>query len=64
MVIVVLKDYADKCYKFLKNIRKNDESFNLEWEVSWEKNWAKNFELYENNVDLEEIKKMCLKEKI
>ena len=61
---VILKHYVDKCYKFLKNIRKNDESFNSEWKVSWEKNWAKNFELYENNVDLEEIKKMCLKEKI
>jgi hypothetical protein len=48
----------------LKNIRKNDESFNSEWKVSWEKNWDKNFELYEKNVDLEEIKKMCLKEKI
>ncbi len=58
---VILKHYVDKCYNFLINMSKNDESFNSEWRVSWEKNWAKNFELYENNVDLEEIKKMCLK---
>jgi hypothetical protein len=64
MVFIAVLYYVDKCYKFLKNIRKNDESFNSEWDVSWEKNWAENFELYENNVDLEEIKKMCLKEKI
>lgn len=61
---IAMLDYKDKCYNFLINMSKNDKSFNLEWEVSWEKNWAKNFELYENNVDLEEIKKMCLKEKI
>ena len=62
--IVILNYYVDKCYKFLKNIRKNDESFNSEWDVSWEKNWDRNFDLYEKNVDLEEVKKMCLKEKI
>jgi hypothetical protein len=64
IVFISLLYYADKCYKFLKDIRKNDESFNSEWKVSWKKNWVKNFELYEKNVDLEEIKKMCLKEKI
>ena len=58
---IPMLDYNDKCYNFLINMSKNDKSFNSEWKVSWEKNWAKNFELYENNVDLEEIKKMCLK---
>ena len=58
---IPMLDYKDKCYNFLINMSKNDKSFNSEWKVSWEKNWAENFELYENNVDLEEIKKMCLK---
>lgn len=61
IVFISLLYYVDKCYNFLVNMSKNDKSFNSEWKVSWEKNWAKNFELYENNVDLEDVKKMCLK---
>ena len=61
IVFIAMLYYADKCYNFLENIIKNDESFNSEWEVSWGKNWVKNFELYEKNVDLEDVKKMCLK---
>lgn len=60
-ILFLLNNANDRCYNFLINMSKNDKSFNSEWEVSWEKNWDKNFELYENNVDLEEIKKMCLK---
>ena len=62
--ISMLDSCEGKCYKFLKDIIKNDDSFDSEWKIAWAKNWSKNFELYEKNVDLEEIKKMCLKEKI
>lgn len=50
---------SNRCYNFL--IDKKDEAFKKEWEETWNKNWDRNFELYENNVDLEEIRKECLK---
>ena len=55
----LLNNTSDRCYNFL--INKKDEAFKKEWEKTWDKNWARNFELYENNVDLEEIRKECLK---
>ena len=50
---------SNRCYIFL--IDKKDEAFKKEWEETWNKNWDRNFELYKNNVDLEEIRKECLK---
>lgn len=59
-VFVILDNLVDeKCYNFL--IDKKDISFSKEWEHTWKSKWLYNFELYKENVDLEEIKKMCLK---
>ena len=53
--------FSDKYWFFLMKCR--DDSFDIEWEKTWRKNWEKNLELYEKNVDLEEIKNDCLKTK-
>ena len=58
-MLFLLNNTSDKCYSFL--IDKKDEAFKKEWKKTWDKNWDRNFELYENNVDLEEIRKECLK---
>ena len=48
-----------KCYDFL--INQKDDEFKKEWEDRWIENWYRNFDLYKQNVDLEEIKKEGLK---
>jgi hypothetical protein len=51
-------DIYDWCELYFKRRCNMDD---YRWKDTWDKNWSKNFELYEKNVDLEEIKKMCLK---
>ena len=59
VLLFLPNNVSDRCYNFL--INKKDEAFKKEWKETWYKNWDRNFELYENNVDLEEIRKECLK---
>ena len=53
--------FKDRCWFYLNNCK--DETFDVEWEKSWDENRNKNLELYEENVDLKEIKNGCLKAK-
>ena len=57
--LLLLNNASNRCYNFL--VDKKDEAFKKEWKKTWDKNWDRNFELYENDVDLEEIRKGCLK---
>ena len=58
-LLFLLNNTSNRCYNFL--IDKKDDAFKKEWEETWNKNWDRNFESYKNNVDLEEIRKECLK---
>ena len=59
ILLFLPNNVSNRCYNFL--VDKKDEAFKKEWEKTWYKNWARNFESYKNNVDLEEIRKECLK---
>lgn len=58
--LFLLNNASNRCYNFLRY--KKDDTFKKEWKETWYKNWDRNFELYANNIDLEEIRKECLKE--